>query len=59
MGCGMESPGKNEPKSEVYPDSWQRFERAVDAGVKSGPKHRKPKKKARAQKRASSKSAKP
>jgi hypothetical protein len=25
---------------EVFPDAWERFERAVDAAVKSGPKHR-------------------
>jgi hypothetical protein len=24
-------------------DAWERFERAVDAGIKSGPKHRDPK----------------
>jgi hypothetical protein len=25
---------------ELQPDAWSRFERAVDAAVKSGPKHR-------------------
>jgi hypothetical protein len=25
---------------ELQPDGWQQFERAVDAAVKSGPKHR-------------------
>lgn len=25
---------------ELRPDGWQRFERAVDAAVKGGPKHR-------------------
>jgi hypothetical protein len=25
---------------ETRPDAWQRFERAVDAAVKGGPKHR-------------------
>jgi len=25
---------------ELVPDAWARFERAVDAAVKSGPKHR-------------------
>jgi hypothetical protein len=25
---------------ELNPDGWERFERAVDAAVKSGPKHR-------------------
>jgi hypothetical protein len=30
---------------ELHEDAWARFERAVDAAVKSGPKHRiKPKK---------------
>jgi hypothetical protein len=24
---------------EVEPDAWDRFERAVDAAIKSGPKH--------------------
>jgi hypothetical protein len=27
--------------SDLRPDSWSRFERAVDAAVKSGPKHQK------------------
>jgi len=30
---------------ELEPDGWQRFERAVDAAIKSGPKHRVAKKK--------------
>jgi hypothetical protein len=25
---------------ELHPDAWARFERAVDAAIKSGPKHR-------------------
>jgi hypothetical protein len=31
-----------EPSQEIEhcPDAWERFERAVDAAVKSGPKHR-------------------
>jgi len=32
-------------KIELEPDAWQRFERAVDAAIKSGPKHRVAKKK--------------
>jgi hypothetical protein len=35
--------GKQPHKStdnESRPDAWQRFERAVDAAIKSGPKHR-------------------
>jgi len=30
------------PSQEIehYPDAWERFERAVDAAVKSGPVHR-------------------
>ena len=37
----------HKPKSEkldkigTHPDAWKRFEHAVDAAVKSGPKHRK------------------
>lgn len=34
---------KTQPKSDsadVLPDAWDRFERAVDAAVRSGPKHR-------------------
>jgi hypothetical protein len=33
-GIGATDPGFD-------PDSWRRFERAVDAAVKSGPKHKK------------------
>jgi hypothetical protein len=40
-----------EPKEtkevELRSDGWQRFERAVDAAVKSGPKHRASKKQAK------------
>jgi hypothetical protein len=32
----------SKPDAEVRPDAWRRFERAVDAAVKSGPKHRMP-----------------
>jgi hypothetical protein len=28
------------PKDDQRPDAWKRFERAVDAAVKGGPKHR-------------------
>lgn len=31
---------KPERKIELRPDGWKRFERAVDAAVKNGPKHR-------------------
>jgi len=31
-------------KEDRRSDAWQRFERAVDAAAKSGPKHRKTKK---------------
>jgi hypothetical protein len=27
---------------ELRPDGWERFEQAVDAAIKSGPKHREP-----------------
>jgi hypothetical protein len=30
----------NGTDSAIYPDAWDRFERAVDAAVKGGPKHR-------------------
>jgi len=30
--------------AELHNDAWERFERAVDAAVKSGPKHRTKKK---------------
>jgi hypothetical protein len=43
-----ESPGK----LELYPDAWDRFERAVDAAVKSGPKHKIGKRKAKASQEA-------
>jgi hypothetical protein len=31
---------KEKKESEIYSDAWERFERAVDAAVKSGPQHR-------------------
>ena len=31
---------KRPQEIELYSDAWERFERAVDAGVKSGPKHK-------------------
>ena len=34
-------------KIELRPDGWERFENAVDAAVKSGPKHRPPTPKAK------------
>ena len=35
------SPKKSEPDEiETEPGAWDRFEHAVDAAVKSGPKHR-------------------
>jgi hypothetical protein len=37
---------------EIFPDAWQRFERAVDAAVKSGPKHKIGKHKAKASPKA-------
>lgn len=27
-------------QDDIYPDSWERFERAVDVVIKTGPKHR-------------------
>lgn len=32
--------GEKPEDIETVPDSWERFERAVDAAIKSGPKHR-------------------
>jgi hypothetical protein len=31
---------KQEKEIELHPDAWERFERAVTAAAKSGPKHR-------------------
>ncbi|WPP05931.1 hypothetical protein [Methylocella tundrae] len=28
------------PDSEILPDAWERFERAVDVVIKSGPQHK-------------------
>jgi len=36
----MVKKSKENPESELHPDARERFERAVDAAVKSGPKHR-------------------
>jgi hypothetical protein len=42
--------------SELHSDAWERFERAVDAAIKSGPKHRmKGKKSPKKKKKAGSK----
>jgi hypothetical protein len=30
----------NANDAEILPDAWERFERAVDVVIKSGPKHR-------------------
>lgn len=32
------------PDADIHPDAWDRFERAVDTVMKSGPKHRPTKK---------------
>jgi hypothetical protein len=32
--------GKQERLEPTRPDAWSRFERAVDAAIRSGPKHR-------------------
>lgn len=43
-GCGAHMPKtpKHTPvtQHDQHPDAWRRFERAVDAAVKGGPKHR-------------------
>jgi hypothetical protein len=36
----MTTSRKKSEEIETRPDGWQRFEMAVDAAVKSGPKHR-------------------
>lgn len=42
-----------ETGEEIPQEDWKRFEAAVDAAVKSGPKHRQPKAEARALKSGS------
>jgi hypothetical protein len=39
MNSKQKSSGKDEA-FEIAPDAWDRFERAVDTVIKSGPKHR-------------------
>lgn len=34
------TPSKAEGDLEIVPDAWERFERAVDVVIKSGPKHK-------------------
>jgi hypothetical protein len=41
---GWQMPKPKEPKIELREDGWDRFTHAVDAAVKSGPKHRPSKK---------------
>ncbi len=37
----MAKSGKEKPiEAEILPDAWERFERAVDTVIKSGPKHK-------------------
>jgi hypothetical protein len=43
-GVGEEMKKRQTTKIELRPDGWDRFTRAVDAAVKSGPKHRPSKK---------------
>jgi hypothetical protein len=40
------TPTKSKSEPELRPDGWERFEKAVDAAIKSGPKHRETSKKA-------------
>jgi hypothetical protein len=40
----------SQKENELHPDAWERFERAVDAAIKSGPKHKVKKKKAKKKK---------
>jgi hypothetical protein len=47
---------KSDPAKEIeHPDAWSRFERAVDAAIKSGPKHRVAKKPIKTAKKATTK----
>jgi hypothetical protein len=39
-GWGMSESSKGQKSPETDTESWARFERAVDAAVKSGPKHK-------------------
>jgi len=49
---GVLTMAKTDPTKEIErPDAWNRFERAVDAAIKSGPKHRVAKKKKTAPKK--------
>jgi hypothetical protein len=41
---------KQKDEIELRPDGWERFEKAVDAAVKGGPKHRAAKKAVRKRK---------
>jgi hypothetical protein len=44
MSIDIVAPKREKPTDvEMQPDGGQRFEKAVDAAIKSGPKHRPPK----------------
>jgi hypothetical protein len=45
LGSVMATPKKINEEVELRPDGWERFDRAVTAAAKSGPKHRLAKKK--------------
>jgi len=48
-------PSKPKLNADTHPDAWQRFEKAVDIGLKTKPMHReasRPAKKAKRKKRA-------
>jgi hypothetical protein len=54
MGRTKRRTRRPEGRAEQRPDAWQRFERAIDAAIKGGPKHRPAKPpKAKRQKKAS------
>jgi len=41
MMPGMKAKPSPEPEEiELRPDGWERFEKAIDAAVKGGPRHR-------------------
>lgn len=39
-GSNKSAPSAKSDETEIRPDGWMRFERAVDAAVKSGPMHK-------------------
>ena len=40
MGMAKKASEKSNDEIELRKDGWERFEKAVDAAIKSGPKHK-------------------